>query len=182
MSLNKNIYKFNDHTPKIGEKVFLAPGSKIIGDVVIGENSSIWYNCVLRGDVNYIRVGNNTNIQDGTIVHVSSNGFSATGGGGAPTKIGNNVTIGHNATIHACTINDYSLIGMGATILDGSIISEMSFVAAGALVTPKSIIKEGQLWAGNPARFIRKINDKEKKLLTNTPKIYSDLREEFLKK
>ena len=158
MTLSENIYKFHNNIPKLGKDVFLAPGSKIIGDVVIGSNSSIWYNCVLRGDVNYIRVGNNTNIQDGTVVHVSSNGFSATGGGGAPTKIGNNVTIGHNATIHACIINDYSLIGMGAVVLDGAVINEMSFIAAGALVTPKTIIKEGELWAGNPAKFIRKIS------------------------
>ena len=182
MVQNENIYKFYDNIPKLGEEVFLAPGSKIIGNVVIGSNSSIWYNCVLRGDVNFIRVGSNTNIQDGTVVHVSSNGFSATGGGGAPTQIGDNVTIGHNATIHACTINNYSLIGMGAVVLDGAVINEMSFIAAGALVTPKTIVKEEELWAGNPAKFIRKINDKEKKLLLNTPQIYSNLRKQFLKK
>ena len=138
-------------------------GSKIIGNVYIGSESSVWYNCVIRADVNHVRIGKKTNIQDGTIIHVSSSGFSATGGKGCPTLIGNNVTIGHNATIHACTINDYSLVGMGSIILDGSVIEKMSFVAAGSLVPPGTQIGKEELWAGNPARFKRKINEKEQK-------------------
>ncbi len=176
------IIPFKGILPKIGNQTFIASGTKVIGDVVIGSKTSIWYNCVLRGDVNHIVVGENTNIQDGTVVHVSSKGFSARGGGGYPTVIGNNVTIGHNATIHACDIKDHTLIGMGSTILDGAIINEMAFIAAGALVTPGSDVKKEELWAGNPARLMRKINDKEKKLILNTPVVYSNLREEFLKK
>ena len=168
--------------PDLEKNVFLAAGSKIIGNVYIGSESSVWYNCVIRADVNHVRIGKKTNIQDGTIIHVSSSGFSATGGKGCPTLIGNNVTIGHNATIHACTINDYSLVGMGSIILDGSVLEEMSFVAAGSLVAPGTQIGKEELWAGNPARFKRMINEKEQNLIINTPDTYSLLREEFLKK
>ena len=180
-SVNQMI-PYNGILPSIGQSVFLAYGSKLIGDVFIGNKSSIWFNCVLRGDVNYIRIGEKTNIQDGTVVHVSSTGFSATGGKGSCTIVGNNVTVGHNATIHACHIKDYVLVGMGSTILDGAVINEMSLVAAGALITPRTIVKSNELWAGNPAKCIRKISEKEKKLIMNTPEVYSKLREEFLKK
>ena len=181
--MNPNqLIEYEGKSPVLSKEVFLAPGSKIIGDVFIGSKTSIWYNCVIRGDVNYIKIGDNTNIQDGTVIHVSSNGFSATGGGGAPTKIGNNVTIGHNATVHACTIKDNSLIGMGSTILDGAIINKMAIVAAGSLIPPRSIIGDGELWAGNPGKLIRKINDREKTLIRNTPEVYSVLRKKFLKK
>ena len=179
---SSQIIPFEGKLPKLGDDIFLASGSKIIGNVSIGSKTSIWYNCVIRGDVNYIKIGDNTNIQDGTVIHVSSNGFSATGGVGAPTNIGNNVTIGHNATIHACTIKNFSLIGMGATILDSAIINEMAFVAAGSLIPPRAIIGSEELWAGNPGKFMRKINEREKELIRNTPEVYSALREKFLKK
>ena len=165
---------YNGILPSLADDVFLAPGARLIGDVFIGSESSVWFNCILRGDVNYIRVGEKTNIQDGTVVHVSSSGYY--------TIIGNNVTIGHNAIIHGCIVNDYVLIGMGATILDGSVVEEMSFIAAGALVTPRSVVKKNELCAGNPAKCIRLINDKEKQMIVNTPDIYSDLRKDFLKK
>ena len=176
------ILKYKNKIPIIKKNVFIAPGSKIIGNVEINENSSIWYNCVLRGDVDYIKIGKNTNIQDGTIIHVSSYGFSATGRNGSPTQIGNNVTVGHNATIHACRIGDNALIGMGSIILDNAIIHEMAFIAAGAVVTPGSEVKKNELWAGNPAKFLRMTNESEKKLLINTPEVYGQLRKEFLKK
>ena len=154
----------------------------IIGDVKVGENSSIWYNSIIRGDVNFIIIGKNCNIQDGTIIHVSSYGFSARGKKGSPTIIGDNVTIGHNATIHACEIGDYCLIGMGSVVLDQSILEEKSFIAAGsAVVTPGSRVKSKQLWAGNPAKFVRNISDIEEKLLINTPQVYNNLSQEFLK-
>ena len=160
----------------------ITDGSRIIGDVEILKNSSVWFNCVIRGDVNNIKIGENTNIQDGTIIHVSSNGFSANGKMGYPTVIGDNVTIGHNATIHACKIDDFSLIGMGSVVLDNAKIEKYAFVAAGAVVTPGTIVKKFQLWAGNPAKFIREINNTEKKLLENTPDVYDNLSKEFLKK
>ena len=137
---------------------------------------------LVRGDVNFIIIGKNCNIQDGTIIHVSSYGFSARGKKGSPTIIGDNVTIGHNATIHACEIGDYCLIGMGSVVLDQSILEEKSFIAAGAVVTPGSRVKSKQLWAGNPAKFVRNISDIEEKLLINTPQVYNNLSQEFLKK
>ena len=178
----KKIFKYKNKVPVIKKNVFIADGCRIIGDVEINEDSSIWYNCVIRGDVDYVKIGKNTNIQDGTVIHVSSYGFSATGRNGSPTEIGNNVTIGHNATIHACKIDDNALIGMGSIILDNTIINEMAFIAAGAVVTPGTEVKKNELWAGNPAKFLRKINENEKKLLINTPKVYGELRKEFLKK
>ena len=177
-----NLIKFKNKKPKIGKNVFLAGGVFVVGDVEIKENSSIWYNTVIRGDVNFIKIGRNCNIQDGTIIHVSSYGFSARGKKGSPTIIGDNVTVGHNATIHACEIGDYSLIGMGSVILDQTIIKKNAFIAAGAVVTPGSLIKSKELWAGNPARFIRKISEVEEKLLKNTPEVYFELSKEFLKK
>tara|TARA_X000000950_G_C13835848_1_gene628162 strand:- start:43 stop:591 length:549 start_codon:yes stop_codon:yes gene_type:complete len=182
MKIKDKLFNYNQKFPKLGSDIFIADGSKIIGDVEIGNNSSIWFNCVIRGDVNYTKIGENTNVQDGTVIHVSSSGFSATGGKGFPTEIGSNVTIGHNATIHACIIEDLSLIGMGSIILDGSIIEKMSFVAAGALIPPRTRVKKNELWAGNPAKFIRNISQKEKNLIINTPQTYSNLRKEFLKK
>lgn len=180
--MGKNIFSYKNLIPKINKDVFLASGSKIIGDVEIGEKSSVWFNCVIRGDVNFIKIGEKTNIQDGTIIHVSSKGFSATGGKGFPTIIGNNVTVGHNAIIHASMINSNSLIGMGATILDNSIIKEMSFVAAGTIIPPNTVVNENELWAGNPGRFVRQLKEKERELIINTPETYYKLSQEFLKK
>ena len=123
----KNIY------PKVDKEAYIADHSSIIGDVTIGENSSVWFNCVLRGDVAPIKIGNNTNIQDGTIIHTSR--FNG------PVSIGDNVTIGHACLIHACTIHDNAFIGMRATIMDYSVIEEYGFVAAGSLVTSSQVIK-----------------------------------------
>ena len=176
------LLSYKNKLPKISKNVFVASGSSIIGDVEIDEMSSIWFNCALRADVNHIRIGKKTNIQDGTIIHVSSGGFSATGGGGNPTIIGDNVTIGHNATIHACVINSNSLIGMGSVILDKAVIDEMSFVAAGCLIPPGTIVKSNELWAGNPGKCIRKLKDKEKELILNTPETYYKLSKEFMRK
>ncbi len=178
----KNLIKYKDKEPLIHDSVYLANGVYIIGDVKINENTSVWFNTVIRGDVNYVRIGKNCNIQDGTIIHVSSYGFSARGEKGSPTIIGDHVTVGHNATVHACEIGDYSLIGMGSVILDQSIIENNAFIAAGAVVTPGSLVKSKELWAGNPAKFIRKITKTEEKLLVNTPEVYYQLSKEFLKK
>lgn len=180
--INNNKLKFLEKKPSIDNTVFIANGSKIIGDVVIKKKSSVWFNCTLRADVNFIRIGERTNIQDGTVIHVSSGGFSATGGKGCPTIIGDNVTIGHNATIHACSIKSNSLIGMGAIVLDNAIVHEYSFVAAGCLIPPNSIVNSYELWAGNPGKVIRKLKKKEIYLIDNTPLVYNKLAKEFLKK
>lgn len=148
------IKSFNGVSPKIHESVFVAENAVIIGDVEIGENASIWYNCVLRGDVNYIRIGDGTNIQDGTIIHVSR-------GNDFPTIIENNVTVGHTATIHGCYIETGSLIGIGAIILDGARIGKNSLIAAGSLVTPNTIIPERSFVMGAPAKVRRELSDDE---------------------
>jgi carbonic anhydrase/acetyltransferase-like protein (isoleucine patch superfamily) len=139
--------------PKIHKDAYISDGCIIAGDVEIMENSSIWFNSVLRGDVAPIKIGKNTNIQDGTVIHTSR--FNGA------TFIGNDVTVGHLALIHACTIKDNAFIGMRATIMDKAIVEEFAFVAAGSLVTGGKIIKTKELWSGSPAKFIRKVNDDE---------------------
>ncbi len=160
------IITYKGITPKIDPSVFLADGVHIIGDVEIGKDSSVWFNTVIRGDVNYIRIGERTNIQDNTVVHVTNKKF--------PTHIGSNVTIGHSAVIHACTISDYSLIGMGAVILDDAHVGKFSLIAAGAVVTMGMVIPEGTLAAGVPAKVIRALSEDERKFLIQSAQNYVD--------
>lgn len=133
--------------PTIHESVFVAPNASIAGDVVIGQESSVWFGVQMRGDVHEIRIGERTNIQDGTIIHVTR---KVSG-----TYIGDGVTIGHKALLHACTIEDNAFIGMGAIILDEAVVESGAMVAAGAVVTPRKRVPKGELWAGNPARKMR---------------------------
>lgn len=147
------LYPYLDLHPSIAESVFLAPGVKIIGDVEIGEDSSVWYNSVIRGDVHYIKIGKLTNIQDCCMLHVTNDKF--------PLNIGDKVTIGHSVSLHGCTINDLCLIGIGATILDGAIVEEKSIVAAGALVRQNFVVPTGMLVAGVPARVLRDLTAEE---------------------
>ncbi len=148
------IKSFSGKTPKIHESAFIAENAVMIGDVEIGEGASIWYNCVLRGDVNFIRIGAKTNIQDGTIIHVSR-------GEDYPTIIEEEVTVGHSATIHGCYIEKGSLIGIGAIVLDGARIGANSLIAAGSLVTPNTIIPPRSFVMGTPARVKRNLRDEE---------------------
>lgn len=134
-------------TPQFGKECYLSENAVVVGDVVMGDNCSVWFSAVIRGDVNSIRIGNNTNIQDCSCIHATYK----TG----PVNIGNNVSIGHNVTVHACTIKDGALIGMGATLLDGCEIGEGAVVAAGALVLSNTKIGKGELWGGVPAKFIK---------------------------
>jgi gamma-carbonic anhydrase len=147
------LFPYLDYFPKIGENVFIASGAKIIGNVEIGNESSVWYNTVIRGDVHYIKIGTLTNIQDLSMLHVTNGRY--------PLNIGNKVTIGHSVTLHGCTLYDLCLIGMGAIILDGAVIEEKSMVAAGAVVTPNFIVPSGKLAAGVPARIIRDLTPAE---------------------
>lgn len=156
---NKSIRKFNDISPQIHDTAYVDPQSCVIGDVIIGENSSIWPMTVVRGDVNSIKIGSDTNIQDGSILHVTHK--SARDLNGGPMKIGNGVTVGHGAILHACEIGNYCLIGMGATIMDKCIIEDYSMIGAGSLVPPNKHIKSVELWIGNPAKKARDLNDKE---------------------
>ncbi len=160
------IITYKGITPKLHPSVFIAEGSQIIGDVEIGKDSSVWFNTVIRGDVHYIRIGERTNIQDNSVVHVTSKKY--------PTHIGSNVTVGHNAVIHACTIYDYCLIGMGAVILDDAKVGPFALVAAGAVVTMGSVIPEGTLVAGIPAKVIRKLTEEEIQSLKQSAQNYVD--------
>lgn len=147
------IKTFQNIAPKIHESAFIAENAVIIGDVEIGEQASVWYNCVLRGDVNYIRIGARSNIQDGTIIHVSRHDF--------PTVVEEEVTVGHSVTLHGCYVEMGSLIGIGATVLDGARIGKYSLIAAGSLVTPNTIIPERSFVLGSPARVKRELSDEE---------------------
>lgn len=167
------IIKFKDIEPKIDTKAYISPGVSIIGDVIIGKGSSIWFGSVVRGDVAPITIGNNSNIQDGSIIHTSRwNGN---------TEIGNDVTIGHRAIIHACQLMDHAFVGMGAIIMDNAIIESFAMVAAGALVTNGKIVKTGQLWAGAPARYVRDLNQEELNHIKESAKNYAELAEVYLK-
>lgn len=143
LNLNEKLFPYKDLFPNIHESVFLAEGVKIIGDVTVGKNSSIWYNCVIRGDVHYIKIGEDTNIQDLSMLHVTNKRF--------PLNIGNKVTVGHSVKLHGCIIEDLSLIGIGSIILDGAVVQSNSMVAAGAVVKPNYIVPSGKLVAGIPA-------------------------------
>ena len=166
------IIKHKQKKPKIDKNVFVAPGSYVVGDVKIGSKSNIWFNVVIRGDVEKIRIGKNTNIQDLTMVHCTTKGFG--------TTIGSNVTIGHNCVIHDCTINDNSLIGMSSTILDGAVVEKNSMLAAGSLLTQGKIVKSGEIWAGNPAKLLRKLNNKEISFFKISADRYFKMSKEYL--
>ncbi len=141
------LYNFGDARPRVADTAFIAPGAQIIGDVVIGENSSIWYNCVLRGDIERISVGARSNIQDGSVVHVTRKNQG--------TAIGDDVLIGHLAMVHGCIIENHGFIGLGAIIMDGCVVETDGMLAAGAMLTPGKRIGRGELWAGRPARLLR---------------------------
>ncbi len=148
-----NVFPFKGIIPQIGNNCFIAPTASVIGKVEIGEYSSIWFNTVLRGDAEKITVGSHTNIQDGSIIHVTNGGF--------PTTIGSYVTVGHKVLLHACTIEDHALIGMDSTIMDRAVVESGGWVAAGSLVTEGKIVKSGEIWAGRPANFFRKLTSEE---------------------
>lgn len=144
------LHKFCGTSPELDSTVFCVDSADIIGDVEIDADSSIWYQVVIRGDVNHIRIGKRTNIQDGTVIHVTNKTN--------PTIIGDDVTIGHNATLHGCTIGSRCLIGMGAVVLDNVIIGDDVMIGAGALVTPGTIVPAGTLYVGSPAKYKRHLS------------------------
>ena len=147
------LLQHNEKSPIIDSTALIVPTATIIGDVTIGADSSVWFQVVVRGDVNYIRIGSRTNIQDGTVVHVTNRTH--------PTIIGNDVTVGHNVTLHGCTVGDRCLIGIGAILLDGAEIGDDSMIGAGALITPGTVVPPGSLVIGAPAKVKRQLNDKE---------------------
>lgn len=154
MALIKSVRGF---TPQIGENCYLADNATIIGDVVIGDHCSIWFNTVLRGDVNAIRIGNRVNVQDGSVLHTLYEKSTI--------QIGDDVSIGHNVTIHGASVKDGALIGMGSTLLDHAVVGEGAIVAAGSLVLSNTIIEPGSIWGGVPAKFIKNADPAQSKEL-----------------
>ncbi len=152
--MSSTLLTFEGRSPTVAPDSWIAPTAVLIGDVTVGERSGIWFHCVLRGDTNFIRIGARTNIQDGTIIHVNAGEF--------PTVIGDDVTVGHAAIIHACTLHDRAFVGMGATVLDGAVIEEGGMLAAGALLTPNKRIGRNELWQGSPARLARVMGHEER--------------------
>lgn len=146
------ISDFNNITPRIHETAFVAPNSTVIGDVVLGESTTVWYNAVLRGDIDRIEIGDNTNIQEGCILHCKK---------GVEIKVGSHVTLGHGAILHSCRVGDNTLVGMGAIVLDDSVIGNNCLVAAGSVVTPRTQIPDGSLIAGSPAVVKRALSQQE---------------------
>ncbi|MGQ9370178.1 gamma carbonic anhydrase family protein [Azospirillum sp. ST 5-10] len=161
------ILPFRGVRPRIDPSAYVAPTAAVIGDVTVGADCGVWFGCTLRGDVNAIVVGARTNIQDGTVVHVSSTGQG--------TYIGDDVTVGHLALLHACTLESGCFIGMKACIMDDALVESEAMVAAGALVTPGKRVRAGELWAGSPARRLRDVEEGDRAEFARLANLYVDL-------
>jgi len=151
-------------SPKFGKDCFITENATIVGDVIMGDQCSVWFNAVIRGDVNYIKIGDYTNIQDGAVIHAT---YLT-----APTNIGNYVSIGHNALVHGCTLRDHTLVGMGAIVMDHAVVESYVIIAAGAIVLEKTICESGYLYAGMPAKKIKPLTDEQRVLLDRLPNNY----------
>lgn len=156
---HKDIYRFMNERPSLGERVFIDPTASVSGSVVLGDDVSVWPMTVIRGDVNHIRIGARSNVQDGSILHVTHEGPWEPDG--LPLLIGEDVTIGHGVILHACTVGDRCMVGMGAVVMDGAVLEPDSLVAGGAVVTPGKVVPSGTLWRGNPARQARELSPAE---------------------
>jgi len=158
MGREVNLHRFGEHSPVCDPTSFVAPGAQLIGNVTLGAHSSIWYNCVLRADVNHITIGSRTNIQDGTVIHVDS---PKGGGPGLPTIVGDDVLIGHMVMLHGSILHDRAFVGLGSIVMDGCIIESDGMLAAGSLLSPGKTIGAGELWMGRPARKLRDLTPEE---------------------
>ncbi|TVP45803.1 MAG: gamma carbonic anhydrase family protein [Halomonas sp.] len=164
--------------PDLGERVYIDPASVVIGDVVLGEDCSVWPMTVIRGDMHRIRIGARTSVQDGSVLHIThASDFSP---GGFPLTIGSDVTIGHKAILHGCTLGSRILVGMGAIVMDGAVVEDEVIIAAGAVVTPGKHLESGYVYAGNPAKALRPLKDKERAFFTYTAGNYVKLKDRFL--
>ncbi|HEY4198031.1 MAG TPA: gamma carbonic anhydrase family protein [Mucilaginibacter sp.] len=158
------ILPVKDKSPAWGNDCFIAENATIVGDVTMGDNCSVWFNAVIRGDVHYIRIGNNTNIQDGVVIHATYLR--------AATNIGSNVSIGHNALVHGCTLQDHVLVGMGAIVMDHAVVEEFVIIGAGSVVLENTICESGYLYAGTPAKKIKPLSVEQKEMLLQLPHNY----------
>lgn len=168
------IRTFENYTPKIAPSAFVDDSAVVTGNVVIGADSSVWPMCSVRGDIHSIRIGERSNIQDGSILHVTHDSEFAPGG--CALSIGDDVTVGHNAVVHACTVEDLCLVGMGSVILDGAVIKAGAILGAGSLVSPGKVLEGGYLWLGSPAKRMRELTDREKAFLAYSAAHYVDLK------
>lgn len=166
------IYSYQDKQPSLGERVFLAPSADLAGEIAVGDDCSFWFHTAARGDVNWIRIGARTNVQDGTILHVTHEHF--------PLAIGADVVIGHSCMIHGCTLEDACLIGIGARILDGAVVESGAQVGAGAVVPPGMRVPAGQLALGIPARIVRPLSDAERANIVEIARRYVGVKDRYL--
>ncbi len=165
------IYEIGDLKPKLAPDVFVAPNAQVMGDVEIGAGSGIWFGCVVRGDVHPIRIGENSNVQDLSMLHVTEGKYAL--------NIGNNVTLGHRVTVHGCTLRDYSFAGIGSTMMDNSELGEFALLAAGALLTPGKKVPPRMVAMGSPAKVVREITPEEEQMILNISAKYVRLRERY---
>jgi len=169
---------YNGIRPKLGDRVYVDEAAAVIGDVVLGEDASVWPLCSVRGDVNTIRIGARTNIQDNTVIHVTHK-YSDLPEGRACT-VGDDVTVGHQCILHACTIGNECLIGMGSIVLDGAVIQDRVLLGAGSLVTEGKVLESGYLWMGRPAKKVRPLTEEEIKWFRYSAKHYVELKDHYL--
>jgi carbonic anhydrase/acetyltransferase-like protein (isoleucine patch superfamily) len=165
------VFPYHEKVPKLGERVFVAPGAQVVGDVSLGDDASVWFNTVVRGDVNYVRIGARSNLQDGCVVHVTHETH--------PTLIGEGVVVGHAVVLHGCTVEDGALVGIGARVLDGAVVEAGAQVAAGAVVTPGHRVPAGHLAVGIPARVRRELSDEERVHIAAIRDRYVALKEQY---
>jgi carbonic anhydrase/acetyltransferase-like protein (isoleucine patch superfamily) len=171
----KNIRSFENHIPQLADSVFVDESAVVTGNVSIGEDSSIWPCCSVRGDIHSISIGARSNIQDGSILHVTHDSEYAPGGN--KLTVGDDVTVGHNVVLHACTVEDLCLIGMGSIVLDGAVVQSGAMVGAGSLVPPNKVLEGGYMWLGSPVKKIRELTDKEKAFLEYSARHYVKLKD-----
>ncbi|MBZ5489188.1 gamma carbonic anhydrase family protein [Halomonas aquamarina] len=169
---------FNAHSPRLGERVYIDPASVVIGDVVLGDDCSVWPMTVIRGDMHRIRLGARVSVQDGSVLHIThASDFNPDG---FPLTVGDDVTIGHKAILHGCTLGSRILVGMGAIVMDGAVVEDEVIIAAGAVVTPGKRLESGYVYAGNPARALRPLKDSERAFFPYTAGNYVKLKDQFL--
>lgn len=166
------IYSLGDKKPELGEDVWIAPDAMVVGDVVIGEGSSVWFGSIIRGDVNFIRIGKNCNIQDLSMLHVQEHTH--------PLILGDHISLGHRVTLHGCTLADHSFVGIGATMLNGSSLGEFSLLAAGSLLPEGKSVPPGMLAMGIPAKVVRPISDREREMILRVSEKYAVRKREYM--
>ncbi|MDR5887889.1 gamma carbonic anhydrase family protein [Vreelandella janggokensis] len=176
--MSSALRSFSSMTPRLGERVYIDSASVVIGDVELGDDSSVWPMTVIRGDMHRIRIGARTSVQDGSVLHITH--ASDYNPEGFPLTVGDDVTIGHKAILHGCTLGSRILVGMGAIVMDGAVVDDEVIIAAGALVTPGKHLESGHVYAGNPAKALRPLKDKERAFFAYTAGNYVKLKDRFL--